>query len=71
MSISEGFFLSLGIQLISIGVFVGVVKSSLAQIFNRLEKMEAKQEKELEETATIRERLAVIEFELNIKNKKS
>ena len=65
MELNESLVLNVAIQLISAGVFIGIVKSSLAQIFNRLEKMETKQEAENAQNANLRERVAVLESKLS------
>ena len=50
------------IEIISLGIFIGIVKASLNDIKGRLERIEEKEDKQTEEISQLRERLAVTEY---------
>jgi hypothetical protein len=62
--------ITIGIQILGLGVIIGMNKVSTANTNNRLQRIEDKQDKQNSETAEIRERLAVVESQLDIKRHK-
>ncbi len=55
------------VQVVGLGIFIGVTKASQAAITNRLQRIEEKQDKHNEEIGNLRERVAVLESMHNIK----
>lgn len=58
---------TVGIHIIALGVFMGVTQSSLRNIAERLGRIENKSDGQSKELGSLRERIAVIEHTMKIK----
>jgi hypothetical protein len=58
------------VQVLALGIFIGMTRSQNAAVTQRLQRIEDKQDKHNEEMVEIRERLAVVESVLEIKRNK-
>jgi hypothetical protein len=57
------------IQVLGLGIFIGMTRSQNASVTQRLQRIEDKQDRHNEEMVELRERVAVIESVLEIKRK--
>lgn len=62
--------IAIAVQVMGVGVFIGMTKVQNANTNNRLQRIEDKQDKQNNDMVEIRERLAVVESVLDIKKHK-
>jgi hypothetical protein len=58
------------IQILGLGIFIGMTRSQNASVTQRLQRIEDKQDKHNDEMVELRERVAVIESVLEVKRLK-
>jgi hypothetical protein len=69
MTMTISVIITLCVQVLGLGIFIGVTRAQNLNTQQRLQRIEDKQDKNNEEMVELRERVAVIESVLEIKRK--